>query len=84
LIDDVAVWQEPVDAIFLPPEKWQTQLPQVSGVTVLTLSRFKGAPVNPTVGNHWWMAGGEDTELVPYLIKGRFTGTSRGKIYHKN
>jgi hypothetical protein len=84
LVGKVEVCSEPEGVIYLPPEEWQARVPPTSGVTILTLSRFKSVPIRPTVGKHWWMAGGADTELVPYLIKGRFTGTSRGKIYHKN
>jgi|GEM_PF-2467146 len=81
LLGDVSTCSEPEDVVYLPPEAWQTKLPSVSGVSVLTLSRFKQsiAPALP----HWWMSGGEETELVPYLVKGTFRGTSRGKIYRK-
>ncbi len=57
-----------------------TQFP-ANGITVVTLSRFKDQP-RPVL-THWWMAGGDDTELVPYVIRGGFTGTTRGKIYRK-
>lgn len=83
LVGEVEECQEPTDVVYLPPERWQSQLPQQTGVTILTLSRFTQA-LEPTVGAHWWMAGGKDTELVPYLIKGQFVGTSRGKIYRKH
>ena len=83
LVGDVEDCSAPEDVIYLRPEDWQTRLPAESGLTVLTLSRFKDAPIQSTVGRHWWMAGGENTELVPFLIKGRFIGTSRGKIYRK-
>jgi len=83
LVEDVQICPEPKDVIYLAPEEWQAQVPTVAGLTILTLARFKSAPVRPVVGQHWWMSGGEDTELVPYLIKGRFVGTSRGKIYRK-
>jgi hypothetical protein len=84
LVGDVEDCTAPEGVIYLPPEDWQARVPSVSGVTILTLARFKSEPVGPVVGQHWWMAGGQDTELVPYLIKGRFVGTSRGKIYRKN
>lgn len=61
---------EPKDVTYLPPEVWQKQLPSISPVTVVTLSRFT-KKTQPTVGRHWWMAGGEDIELVPYLNSGR-------------
>lgn len=83
LIGDVETFSEPENVLFLPPEKWQTQPPEIENVTIVTLSRFKGKPLEPTVGKHWWMAGDDNTELVPYLIKGRFYGTTRGKIYRK-
>lgn len=83
LVGDVEDCSAPEDVIYLRPEDWQARIPSASGLTVLTLSRFKDAPIHSTVGRHWWMAGGENTELVPFLIKGRFIGTSRGKIYRK-
>lgn len=84
LVGDVEICEEPKDVVYLPPEEWQSNIPEEPNVTILTLSRFKGDPINPVVGNHWWMAGGKDTERVPYLVKGRFYGTSRGKIYLRN
>lgn len=84
LVGDVEPCLEPEGVVYLPPEKWQTHVPEASAVTILTLSRFRGSPISPTVGHHWWMAGGEDTERVPYLIRGRFFGTTRGKIYIKD
>lgn len=83
LLGEVEECEEPTDVVYLPPERWQNQLPQDTGVTILTLSRF-ARPLTPTVGKHWWMAGGDNTELVPFLIKGKFTGTTRGKIFRKN
>ncbi|MGH7593456.1 MAG: hypothetical protein ACRELE_06355, partial [Gemmatimonadales bacterium] len=53
---------EPVDVIFLPPEKWQIQPPSIRGVTVVTLARFVQGPLKPAVSEHWWMAGGSDTD----------------------
>jgi hypothetical protein len=84
LVGDVEFCDEPKDVVYLPLDGDQLKIPEASGLTVVTLSRFKGtAPIRPTVGHHWWMSGGDDTELVPYLIKGRFRGTTRGKIYTK-
>ena len=80
IVGNVEICSEPNDVIYMPPEKWQSNVPY--GATVVTLSRFKNKPIEPTLP-HWWMAGGEDTEQVPYFIKGRFEGTSRGKIYRK-
>jgi len=81
VLGDVEECAEPVDVVYLPPERWQSQPPQEPGVTILTLSRFTG-PLTP--GSHWWMAGGDNTERVPYMIKGKFFGTTRGKIYRKH
>lgn len=82
LVGSVEICDEPKDVIYIPiGEKFE--MPQ-RPFTVVTLSRFKTANgITPTVGKHWWMAGGDNTELVPYLIRGRFRGTSRGKIYRK-
>ena len=82
LLGEVEDCREPSNVVYLPPERWQNQLPQDSGLTILTLSRFT-KPLTPTVGLHWWIAGGDDTERAPYLIKGKFFGTTRGKIYRK-
>lgn len=84
LVGDVERVSAPTDVVFLPPETWHNEPPQMGGVTILTLARFKGPFAEPTVGNHWWMAGGDNTELVEYLVKGTFQGTTRGKIYRKN
>jgi hypothetical protein len=83
LLGDVEECEEPTDVVYFPPERWQREPSQEPGVTILTLSRFLG-PLAPTVGRHWWMAGGDNTERVPYMIKGKFFGTTRGKIYRKN
>jgi hypothetical protein len=83
LVGDVVRCDEPSDVVYWPPERWQRQMPDVTGVMVVTLSRFRRQPVKPAVGDRWWMSGGEDTELVPYLIRGRFLGTSKGKIFLK-
>lgn len=84
LAGDVETCSEPTDVIFLTPEEWQSRLPLTRGVTIVTLARFVKGPLRPTVSEHWWVAGGSETNLAPYLIKGRFTGTSRGKIYLKS
>lgn len=73
---------EPVAVTYFPMDRHEFQLAGNSRVTVVTLSRFK-QEIHPAVGEHWWMAGGSDTELVPYLIQGSFRGTTRGKIYRK-
>jgi hypothetical protein len=85
LVGEVESCAEPENVVYSPPESWQRKIPDASAVTVLTLSRFRTSEqIRPAVGEHWWMAGGVETNLAPYLIKGRFTGTGGGKIYVKN
>lgn len=76
----VEVCDEPKDVIYFPPEEWKTNIPE--GSTTVSLSRFKGPP-NLTL-SHWYLTGGSDTEIVPFFIKGRFKGTTKGKIYLKH
>ncbi len=86
LVEDVKPCEPPTDVVYHPLDGKDIDLGSGSPVTVVTLSRFE-KPLSPaagTVGGHWWMAGGDDTDLVPYLIRGRFYGTSRGKIYLKH
>lgn len=52
-------------------------------VTVVTLSRFISAEFSNSP-MPWRMAGGQNTELVPFVIPGSFKGTRSGKIYRKN
>lgn len=82
LVGDVERCDEPKDVLYCALEG-SFPVPKDGPLTVVTLSRFRGR-IRSTVGDHWWMAGGDDTELVPYLIKGTFHGTSRGKIYRKH
>jgi hypothetical protein len=82
LIGDIESCPEPTNVVFLSPEQWQNQPPSVRGVSIVTLARFRG-PLRPAVGDRWWMAGGPETELVPFLIQGTFIGTSRGRIFKK-
>lgn len=81
LIGIVEKCSEPKDVVYMPPEQWKNNIQ--SGWTAVTLSRFKNIPLESTLP-HWWMTGGKDTEQVPYFIKGRFEGTSKGKIYQKD
>lgn len=83
VVGTVEICSKLKDVVFLAPEEWQRQLPSERGVTILTLARFVG-PLKPTVPDRWWMSGGPETGLAPYLVKGHFFGTSRGKIYRKN
>lgn len=81
LVGSVEFCDEPKQVVYYALEGSFT-VPKDGALTVVTLSRFRSG-IQPTVGKHWWMAGGDDTELVPYLIKGRFFGTTRGKIYRR-
>lgn len=81
---EVEVCGEPEDVVYLEPEEWQKCLPKSKDVTAVTLSTFTRAFSGPTVGEHWWLAGGNNTELKTYLIRGSFSGTTRGKLYRKD
>jgi hypothetical protein len=75
----------PIGVLYQPLDGSTMRLPDAKDLTVVTLSRFRqGRELQPTVGEHWWIAGGDDTELLGYLIEGSFHGTSRGKIYRKH
>lgn len=80
IIGDIESCNEPDDVVYYPPEIWKNKIPQ--GAMAVSLSRFKGELYKKL--EHWYLAGGDDTEIVPYFIKGRFEGTSRGKIYRKH
>lgn len=89
LVGEVEPCAEPENVIYMPREELAQQVNdrgiQALGqsVTIVTLSRFKSrAPLEP-VFEHWYMSGGKETEKVSYAISGRFEGTSRGKVYHK-
>jgi hypothetical protein len=86
LVGDIEPCGEPKDVVYRPLEG-SFPLPKDGPVTVVTLSRFR-KQIQATVGEpgrcHWWMAGGDDTELVPYLIGGSFHGTTRGRVYRKH
>lgn len=80
---------EPLEIIYMPSKNLAKKINQNGldlldkGVTIVTLSNFKDA-IKPVVGKHWWMSGGDATELLSYAISGKFDGTTRGKIYRKN
>lgn len=78
LAEAVVQCEEPTDIVYQAPEH---PFP-LEGVTIVSLSRFRDTP-RPKFA-HWWLAGGDDTEVVPYVILGRFQGTGRGKIYRKH
>jgi len=80
---------EPSQVMYMPSEGLAKEIHQNGldvldkGVAIVTLSRFKSA-IQP-VSKHWWLSGGDkDTERLSYAIHGKFTGTTRGKIYRKN
>lgn len=86
---NVEFCSEPSQIMYMPSEDLAKEIHQNGldvldkGVAIVTLSRFKSA-IQP-VSEHWWMSGrDEDTERLSYAIHGKFTGTTRGKIYRKN
>lgn len=86
---NVEFCSEPSQIMYMPSKDLAKEIHQNGldvldkGVAIVTLSRFKSA-IQP-VSEHWWMGGrGEDTERLSYAIHGKFTGTTRGKIYRKN
>jgi hypothetical protein len=82
LVGEVEATAEPSDLIvYCPPEEWQIKIPEES--TAISLSRFKKQRLTRQL-KHWYLAGGSDTEIVPFFIKGRFKGTTKGKIYLKH
>lgn len=89
LAGSVEACAEPADVLYEPREEIAQRISDQGlqslgqSVTIVTLSRFKSqVPIRPAL-EHWYMAGGDDTERVGYVIPGRFEGTSRGKIYRK-
>ncbi len=84
LVGDVETCSEPQEVVYMPPEEWRSGIRPDGACTFVMLSRFKGKPLKPTVGQHWWMSDGESTERVPYLVEGSFVGTSGGKLYRKH
>lgn len=86
---NVEFCSEPSQIMYMPSKDLAKEIHQDGldvldkGVAIVTLSRFKSA-IQP-VSKHWWLSGGEkDTERLSYAIHGKFTGTTRGKIYRKN
>ena len=86
---NVELCLEPSQVMYMPSEDLAKEIHQNGldvldkGVAIVTLSRFKSA-IQP-VSKHWWLSGGDkDTERLSYAIHGKFTGTTRGKIYRKN
>jgi hypothetical protein len=89
LVGEAERCSEPEKVLYMPSQELAQRIREQGiqalgeGATIVTLSRFAPeTPIQP-VSQHWYMAGGEETELVSYVIPGRFEGTSRGKIYRK-
>jgi len=83
LVEDVQEDASPQNVIYDPPEVWQRQMRAQSDCTIVTLARFVGEQLDLR-RSKWFLSGGNETELVPYLIPGHFEGTTGGKIYRKN
>lgn len=82
LLGDVEAVAEPKE--ILCDALGEGVIPLASGepVTVVTLSRFTSAEFGDSPAP-WTMSGGKNTELVPFVIPGAFTGTRSGKLYRK-
>ena len=83
LLGDVEDVGEPEDILFEPLDSGSLPVPQEGPVSVVTLARFKSADFGKDSLPYWRMSGGPNTELVPFMIRGNFTGTRAGKIYRK-
>lgn len=85
LADEVQQTEAPNSVIYHPSTEVLSPMELVNGyrmITIVTLSRFKSIPT-PAIHN-WYISGRKnDTELVPFIIPGRYLGTTRGKIYQK-
>jgi len=77
----------------LPKEQIVDLLKKYGSLTIVSLSRFiqsqiinAASFIEDTEANkigYWWIAGGKETEIIPYVIPGKFIGTTRGKLYLK-
>lgn len=85
LQDNVEQGDVPNNIIYYPSEEIENpiELLQTGGpITMVTLSRFTISP-KPIIHN-WYMAGEKgSTELITFVIPGKFQGTTRGKVYKK-
>lgn len=79
----------PKDVLYLPSQEvvpeFRKELFEVleDGLSIITLSTFKkGEKLNQKL-KHWYLTGGNDTELISYVIAGFFQGTTNGKIFRK-
>jgi len=82
LIENVEEVAEPKEILCDPLGESSIPLGNGTPVTVVMLSRFVSAEFSDSP-TPWRMAGGENTELVPFVIPGSFAGTRSGKIYRK-
>lgn len=82
--------EEPKNVIYQPsysfPKEHTLQLLQENkSITLVSLSKFKaGDLAESPFGQHWYLSGGDETEILTYVIQGSFRGTTNGKIYKKN
>ncbi len=83
LIEDIEDVAEPKEILCDPLGESSIPLGNGAPVTVVTLSRFISANFSDSPAP-WCMAGGENTELVPFIIPGSLRGTRAGKIYRKS
>ena len=87
LVGDVEECDMPDSIVYVPSSNFERENlgPQVlrDGLMIVTLSRFQEEGPDSELP-HWTVAGGSDTELVPYVIPGSINGTSRGKVYLKH
>lgn len=80
---------KPEDVIYLPSSDFARAIQSgqrsiVSfNVTMVTLSRFRSAFAWQEGSANWLLSGGNETELISYVIPGQVRGTTRGKIYLK-
>jgi hypothetical protein len=83
LVGDVEHVAEPVEVLYEPLGEGPIRIQSGEPVTVVTLSRFVSAEFGDASPRHWRMSGGSNTELVPFVILGGFTGTRSGKVYRR-
>jgi hypothetical protein len=81
LVEDVEKVTEPKNVLCDPLGEGSIAVGN-GPITVVTLSRFVSAEFRDSPAP-WMMAGGENTELAPFVIPGGFSGTRSGKIYRK-
>jgi hypothetical protein len=83
LVGDVEQVAEPTEVLYEPLGEGHIRNQSGEPVTVVTLSRFVSGDFGDASSSHWRMSGGPNTELVPFVIPGSFTGTRSGKVYRR-